>query len=111
MLQANKGDEIWYYESITSVNDYNFKIPKLLYGKIKNITSEDVYHNSIEYTYYLENGIILNNFTNIYTNELEAIKHYNISIQNRIDFYNQEIKSLTNKIKELQNNLISERAL
>ena len=113
-INANIGDEVWYFKFLN--DDYYGRpingVSDLRYAKIIKIYEESTYHNLILSHYELDNGEKITDIGDqIYLSENEAIQHYNNAIKQQLKIFDEHINKLNEYRKELENKLISERAL
>ena len=114
MINANIGDEIWYFKFLN--DDYYGQpingVSDLKHAKINNFYEESTYHNLILVHYKLDNGEKITDIGyQIYLSENEAIQQYNNAIKQQLNVFDEHINKLNKYRKELENKLISERAL
>ena len=113
-INANIGDEIWYFKLLN--DDYYGRpingVSNLKHAKIIKTYEESTYHNLILSHYELDNGEKITDIGDqIYLSENEAIIHYNDCVNHQIKICDENINKLNEYRKELENKLISERAL
>ena len=114
MINANIGDEIWYFKFLN--DDYYGQpingVSDLKHEKNNNFYEESTYHNLILVHYKLDNGEKITDIGyQIYLSENEAIQQYNNAIKQQLNVFDEDINKLNEYRKELENKLISERAL
>ncbi len=113
-LNYNVGDEIWYFSILS--DDYYGRltsgISELKHAIINKTYDNLSYHDLCIRHYILNNGEEITELgSNIYNNEDIAIKNYNNEVNKQISQYNEHIDNLIGLRKDLEKQLINEKAL
>ena len=106
--ELNEGDEVWYFESSTTIHEFN--ISELKHAKIVSISIMEMYHGQDIIEYKLDNNETIHSYLGtIYNNEADAIYAYNVILRSLIRLEKQVIQDHERNIKALECKFINDK--